>query len=802
MSDPLELTVLLPTLDEGAHLAKVLADVNAAASRLTGSFEVLVVDGGSRDDTVAAACAAGARVLRQRGRGYGQALREGLDAARGGWILSMDADGSHPVRYFGELWARREGCDLVIASRFVPGGGGRMPWHRFALSWLLNSVTRRVLDWPIRDSSSGLRLYRREAAAGLPLAAEDFSVQQEALALILAKGGRVAELPFFYEPRLSGESKADVPLLARRYLGMLARLRRARGGWTGPAALAGALALGLAVGLWGIGWGLPGPQRWRAFPEAMRSDPDTARKLKESWQSLYQGIERTHQEVKGEEPVTRVQGVEEVPPGWTWPPDKLVNSYRSLLVRSENPDEQKAYTVLARMRPWRLELEPLYLQYGGSFVYPLGAFLEAAALLRAARVVPDLGHYLLHPEDMGRLFLLGRLFVLLFQVASLWVLFDLGRRLSGPWTGFCAAALFCLSPLVASQTHIVKPHPYAAFWALAAMRYWFRVYEDGRRPDALWGGLCLGMAAGANSSLLLLSVLPLLVRFMRRGSPGAGRRELWDVFLSLSAAGGVYAATNPYILLATKDFLWETTVYPAHVRDFGGNLASLLGPWAVGGLGSVLYAAAAMALLIALVRPEPRRRILALMFVVGFGVLWLFIARFWGFAGPGMVRFFYPFWGLACLLAADLICAAKIPGWIRVLLLAAAFADSGLRSWVYLQNFHLDAGPYSTRLQAADWIDAHIPAGASIGLTRYPQPAHTPPFRYDRYRLVIFERPEFLKLGQRPEYLVTDAGNRPELAPLTEYRMIQAFESYRLAWVGVDDTNFANISFFIYGRRQ
>jgi hypothetical protein len=68
----------------------------------------------------------------------------------------------------------------------------------------------------------------------LPLAAEDFSVQQEVLALILEKGGRIAEIPFFYEPRLSGKSKADIVLLARRYLGMLVRLRRLRNGTKRP----------------------------------------------------------------------------------------------------------------------------------------------------------------------------------------------------------------------------------------------------------------------------------------------------------------------------------------------------------------------------------------------------------------------------------------------------------------------------------------------------------------------------------------------------------------------------------------
>lgn len=226
--DACELTVLIPTLNEGTHLAGLLAQVKAAVARLTPSFEFLVIDGGSRDDTAAQARAFGARVEQQKGRGFGAAIREGLEQSRGTWVLAMDADGSHPVRFFSELWDKRQGNDLVIASRFVPGGGGDMPWHRYWLSWWLNTVTRHFLGLSIRDSSSGLRLYRRSAMQGLPWSAEDFSIQQEALVYLLAKGGRAAEIPFFYEPRIGGESKADVLLLARRYLRMLYRLKRVR----------------------------------------------------------------------------------------------------------------------------------------------------------------------------------------------------------------------------------------------------------------------------------------------------------------------------------------------------------------------------------------------------------------------------------------------------------------------------------------------------------------------------------------------------------------------------------------------
>jgi 4-amino-4-deoxy-L-arabinose transferase-like glycosyltransferase len=378
------------------------------------------------------------------------------------------------------------------------------------------------------------------------------------------------------------------------------------------------------------------------------------------------------------------------------------------------------------------------------------------------------------------------------------VLFDLGRRLSGPWTGFWAAAFYSLCPFAVAQSHLAKPHPYSAFWALAAVRCLFLAFEGGLRREYLLAGLCLGMAAGANSSFACLAFLPLLVWLLRR------RRGLGDALLSMAVAGGIYALTNPYVFIATRDFLWETTVYPGAVRHLGGNLASLLGPWSWAGLGPGLYVVSAAGFLSALFRPDPRRRMLALTCACGFGLLWLLLAKFWGFLDAAGLRFFMPFYALAGLLAADAVCSIKSPRWLRYAVLAAVFADCGLRSWAHLQNFHLDAGPRSTREQAADWIEANMPAGTTVGLPRYPQPAHTPPFRYDRYHLVIFEKPELLQTGRRPEFLVTDAANRASLEPLVRggYELARAFPSFRAAWAGVGEENFANAGFLIYRRRD
>lgn len=227
-----DLAVVVPTLNEEGALAQILPRLRETFKRLGLRGEIIVVDGRSTDKTVAVAEAGGARVLIQTGRGLGGALREGLLAASAPWIAVVDADGSHPPEVLADMWASRGGWDLVIASRYIPGGSAVMGPARRFLSRLLNVVSRFVLNLPVHDASGGFRLYSAEfaRAASRETVVNDFTIQQELLVSILSRGGKVLEIPFHYEHRIDGASKASTVRLAPAYARMLLKRRSGKRG--------------------------------------------------------------------------------------------------------------------------------------------------------------------------------------------------------------------------------------------------------------------------------------------------------------------------------------------------------------------------------------------------------------------------------------------------------------------------------------------------------------------------------------------------------------------------------------------
>jgi SAM-dependent methyltransferase len=216
--DEPELSVIIPALNEGPNLKILLPWLREVLDKLGVSYEIILVVQERDEDTVKAAEVSAARLLEQTSDGYGGALRDGFNVARGGFFLTMDADLSHRPTFVADLWRAKDGADVTIASRYVPGGSARMPRVRLVLSRVLNRVFRTGISMPIHDLSSGFRLYRAAALRQQSLSGRDFDLLEEILVRVYCDGWSVQEIPFEYSPRKHGSSTARLPRLGRAYL--------------------------------------------------------------------------------------------------------------------------------------------------------------------------------------------------------------------------------------------------------------------------------------------------------------------------------------------------------------------------------------------------------------------------------------------------------------------------------------------------------------------------------------------------------------------------------------------------------
>lgn len=201
--DGIALTLLMPCLDEAETLGVCLLKAIGAVTTLGLRAEVLVADNGSTDGSVEIAERLGARVVHVAEPGYGAALRAGIAAARGRWVIMGDCDDSYDWLAVPDLVEElRAGHDLVMGNRFAGGiaTGAMPPLHR----WLGNPVLSAILRWiyhsPCGDAYCGLRGFRRDAILALDLRASGWEFALEMVAKASLAGLSYAEVPVTLSP--------------------------------------------------------------------------------------------------------------------------------------------------------------------------------------------------------------------------------------------------------------------------------------------------------------------------------------------------------------------------------------------------------------------------------------------------------------------------------------------------------------------------------------------------------------------------------------------------------------------------
>jgi glycosyltransferase involved in cell wall biosynthesis len=193
-----ELTILMPCLDEAATVARCVRKARQFLERGAIDGEVLVADNGSSDGSQALAEAAGARVIAVAERGYGAALRAGIEAARGRYVIMGDADDSYDFSRLEPFVEKlRQGYPLVMGNRFKGGiRADAMPsLHRYLGNPLLSFVGRLLFRVRVGDFHCGLRGFDRDAVRPLDLRTNGMEFASELVVKAALAGWRIAEVP-------------------------------------------------------------------------------------------------------------------------------------------------------------------------------------------------------------------------------------------------------------------------------------------------------------------------------------------------------------------------------------------------------------------------------------------------------------------------------------------------------------------------------------------------------------------------------------------------------------------------------
>jgi glycosyltransferase involved in cell wall biosynthesis len=204
-------SVVMPCLNEEETVGACVTKAVGWLERRGIPGEVLVVDNGSTDRSVEIAEAAGARVIHERRRGYGQAYLRGFSEARGDYIVMGDSDDTYDFSDLDALVAPLDrGADMVLGNRFAGGiANGAMPWaHRYIGSPIINVVIRLFFGTRIGDSQSGLRAFRRQATERLGLRSSGMELASEMIVSASRAGLTITEVPAPYAIR-RGESKLN-----------------------------------------------------------------------------------------------------------------------------------------------------------------------------------------------------------------------------------------------------------------------------------------------------------------------------------------------------------------------------------------------------------------------------------------------------------------------------------------------------------------------------------------------------------------------------------------------------------------
>ncbi|MGB0714946.1 MAG: ArnT family glycosyltransferase [Phycisphaerae bacterium] len=249
---------------------------------------------------------------------------------------------------------------------------------------------------------------------------------------------------------------------------------------------------------------------------------------------------------------------------------------------THQPDEMITMQALSGMRPGALQLDPRLYQYGGLFIYPIGALLKIGSMIGLIELTSNLETYLDAPDSFGRFFVVSRAYAASWGIIGVLVVWGIARQLTRQRPAFpiLASLLYTIMPVTICMAHEGKPHLPGAVLMLTAIYFAMRSVRQDASPSLRFRNfLILGAACGAAQGMVLSSLpifilIPLVALFMTRrvGDSGTIQRSpilswLFMCLTGTAVGAGVYLVTNPYV---PYNYFFNPDVISS---NFGNSLA-------------------------------------------------------------------------------------------------------------------------------------------------------------------------------------------------------------------------------------
>ncbi|MGE3181671.1 MAG: ArnT family glycosyltransferase [Phycisphaerae bacterium] len=456
---------------------------------------------------------------------------------------------------------------------------------------------------------------------------------------------------------------------------------------------------------------------------------------------------------------------------------------------SRQPDEMITFMALQRMNPGARDFDPRLYQYGGAYIYLVGAAVTLASVTGYTSIGGDVSRFLEDPTLFAHFYVVSRFLTLAFGALLLAMVGKLAARLVNAPARFVVVVSLALTPVFITTVTEAKPHLPSAALLVTAVWFACEYARSGRSTHAYIAGVCAGLAFSfvLTGLAAFCCFLPIFFGVIQTREDKLARVRLQRTPLvgAMLIGLGIYGLTNFYFLynllfhraLITGNVANSTAMYvlPAQHPLSGAIRVVVLLHECVG----LLTPTIGLFGLVVLCYRKPRSGAIVVAPAIAFLAAAIFLAH----GKPAEFGRFLLVPALALVLGAtQLFCGFwRTHAWLAAAGVGQFLIASGTVS--YLRSIYLDAkAVHESRTTAARWIEENISLEHTIGLLQEPAPYAVPPIDFTRRQIVLLPpvAPEQIDVTDLPEWLVFTADNAAMQRAAwwqTHYRLERVFPS-------------------------